>query len=549
MTGALAFDAPALEADGAADLRRYFVQRLASLDRARAGYGETWRALGPLFAPQRGPFADASGPAPSSPAGRGARRDGMLIDNTPLLAARTLASGMMAGISSPARPWFRLRLAGHGPDDRRLNEAPGLAAWLETVEKRLLQVFARSNLYNCLHTLYGELGVFGTAALWVDEDEEDVVRGYALTAGEYWLASSRRLAVDTLYRTMWWSARQIVDTFGRDAVSPRILASYDQGRFDDSYEIVHAVEPDSDASVFSFPWRSAWFERAAGGERPLLRLGGYAEFPCMAPRWEVCGSETWGSGPGWVALGDAVQLQSLQAAKAEAIDKQLRPPLIGPAGLGHEAGPLLPGSVTYVTDPSGQGFRAAYDVRIDLSHLAADIAETQGRIRGAFYADLFLMMADSERTQVTAREIDERREEKMLMLGPVLERLHDELLDPLIRRVLAIMARNGLIPAPPGGSAAGLRIEFISLLASAQKAAATVSLERFWQFGQAIAQLKPEAIDRLDADGTLEAYAELTGVPHAALVPAERATATRAAALGGLQVPPAAGAPPGETRS
>ena len=95
------------------------------------------------------------------------------------------------------------------------------------------------------------------------------------------------------------------------------------------------------------------------------------------------------------------------------------------------------------------------------------------------------------------------------MLGPVLERLHDELLDPLIRRVFAIMVRNGLVPDPPctmgssGGMPAPLQIEFISLLASAQKAAATGALERFWRFGQAIAQLKPEAIDRLDADGTL----------------------------------------------
>ena len=47
----------------------------------------------------------------------------------------------------------------------------------------MLEVFARSNLYNCLHMLYGELGVFGTGALWVDEDEETVVRGYTLTVG------------------------------------------------------------------------------------------------------------------------------------------------------------------------------------------------------------------------------------------------------------------------------------------------------------------------------------------------------------------------------
>ena len=35
------------------------------------------------------------------------------------------------------------------------------------------------------------------------------------------------------------------------------------------------------------------------------------------------------------------------------------------------------------------------------------------------------------------------------MLGPVLERLHDDLLEPLIGRVFQIMARAGQIPPPP----------------------------------------------------------------------------------------------------
>ena len=106
--------------------------------------------------------------------------------------------------------------------------------WLDEVQRRVLHVFARSNLYNCLHTLYGELGTFGTAALWIDEDDEDVVRGYTLSVGEYWLASSRRLAVDTLYRSVWWTVRQIVDTFGRDAVSSLFFyvdgATFSQGQ-------------------------------------------------------------------------------------------------------------------------------------------------------------------------------------------------------------------------------------------------------------------------------------------------------------------------------
>lgn len=518
-------------------LRTYFTDRLAALDRDRASYWATWKDLAQYFAPRRGKFLVSANDST-----RGRRKDQRIVDNTSLLAARVMASGMMAGISSPARPWFRLRLV-----DERANDAPGARAWLDEVQKRMLHVFAKSNLYNCLHTLYGELGVFGTAALWVDEDEEDVVRGYTLTVGEYWLASSRRLAVDTVYRTLWWTVRQIVDAFGRDAVSPGVRANYDNGQFDTEYEIVQAIEPNPNAQPPNvrgaknlwngtvskhLPFRSVWFERGQQGDRALLRVSGYSEFPCMAPRWDVVGSDTWGSGPGWTALGDAQQLQTQQRRKLEAIDKQVKPPMVGPPSLRNEPATLLPGGITYVADPSGQSFRPAIDVRVDLSHLGADIAETQGRIKQAFYADLFLMMAESDRREITAREIDERHEEKMLMLGPVLERLHDELLDPLVSRVFAIMMRNKLLPpAPPAVLATGLQVEFTSMLASAQKAAATGAIERFWQFGAQIGAVKPEALDRLDPDGTMDAYADMTGVPASVLVDLRRAEAVRQARL------------------
>ncbi len=526
-------------------LRIYFTDRLGALDRDRASYWTTWRDLASHFAPRRGRFLYGT----SDRGGRGQRRDRRVLDNTPLLAARVMASGMMAGISSPARPWFRLRLASDGATQSLSDRDQDAAVrfWLDEVQRRILHVFAKSNLYNCLHTLYGELGTFGTAALWVDEDEEDVVRGYTLTVGEYWLASSRRLSVDTLYRSLWWTVRQIVDTFGRDAVSDGIRANYDTGQLDLEYEIVHAIEPNPAAAAAvprssegpapwrghlssHFPWRSVWFERGTQGEHALLRVSGYEEFPVMAPRWEVAGADTYGWGPGWTALGDAQQLQTQQRLKLEAIDKQVKPPMVGRPSLRNEPASLLPGGITYVVDPSGQTFRPAIDVRIDLSHLGQDIAEVQGRIKQAFYADLFLMMAESDRREITAREIDERHEEKMLMLGPVLERLHDELLDPLVARVFAIMSRNGMfddIPMPRSLGVGRLQVEFISMLAQAQKAVATGAIERFWQFGGQIAALKPEAADRLDPDGTMEAYAEMTGIPSGVMVDRAQAMAAR----------------------
>ena len=68
-------------------LRSYFINRLAALDRERTSYMPTWRDLSGQFAPRRGRFLDS---APD--ASRGRRHDEKLIDNTPLIAARVMAS-------------------------------------------------------------------------------------------------------------------------------------------------------------------------------------------------------------------------------------------------------------------------------------------------------------------------------------------------------------------------------------------------------------------------------------------------------------------------
>lgn len=526
-------------------MRTFFISRLASLERERSSYMATWRDLSAMFAPGRGRFLQGA-----NNSARGRRKDQRIIDNTPVKAAGTMASGLHAGVSSPARPWLRFRAHVANANDK-LNSEGQVKAWLDEIQRRVLYVFDKSNLYNALHTLYGELGTFGTGVLWVDEDEEDIVRAYPLTVGEYWLASSKRNAVDTVYRSMWWTVRQIVDEFGLDAVSPSIRTAYETGQLDLEYEIVHGVEPNPNAAPpgarlpkgSAFPWggclasrlpfRSVWFERSAQGVDGLLRVSGYEEFPCMAPRWDVVGTDTYGGSntPGWIALGDAQQLQLLQRRSMELIDKTSKPPMVAHPGMKNEPMSQLPGGVTFDPDTSGKGYRVAYEIKPEaMSFLEKKITETQERIRQAFFADLWLMMTNSDRREITAREIDERREEKMLILGPVLERLHDELLGPLVERVFNIMVRHGMIPPQPSAiRGAHLQVEFISMLALAQKALTTGPIERLWQFGAQIGSVKPEALDRLDADGTLDNYSDMIGAPASVLVDKDKADQIRQA--------------------
>lgn len=211
------------------------------------------------------------------------------------------------------------------------------------------------------------------------------------------------------------------------------------------------------------------------------------------------------------ALGDVQQLQAMQRRMIQSIDKMVNPPMTAPTSMQNKKASLLPGDITYVdTTQGGNSFRPVHEVRMPLQELSMLVQETATRVRRCFYEDLFLMLANSDRRQITAREVEERHEEKLLMLGPVLERQNEDLLDPLIDRTFAIMARKGLIPPPPAElQGMELKVEYISIMAQAQKLVATAGLERFVGFIGNLSASRPEIIDKIDLDQVVDEYGDM----------------------------------------
>jgi len=455
------------------ELRRHCERRLNALDRERASWFAHWRELSDNIMPRRGSFLGR----PHRASDRGGKRNPRLLDSTAMLAARTLASGLMAGLTSPARPWFRLGLG-----TPALSAVPEVRAWLDDVAARMFRVIARSNLYNALAVAYEELAVFGTAAMVVVEDRRDVVRAYPLSVGEYWLGASERLTVNTLYRSLGMTSLQLVERFGRDAVSRPVRERYDRGEWDHEVEVVHCIEPNPDSMPRGggvgrprrhMSFRSVWYEKAGAGEA-LLDVGGFEEFPALCPRWHLSGNDVYGRSPGMDALPDARSLQAMQLRFAETLDKMVNPPMVASPQLRGVPAASTPAAITYVADTEGVGFKPAYQIKPPLAEFSAAIAARQQAVRAAFHADLFLM-ATELRDVRSATEVAERRAEKLVMLGPVLERLHDDLLEPLIGRVFQLMCRSGHLPPPPWPELDGQRLlpEYVSPMAGLQAGGVT----------------------------------------------------------------------------
>lgn len=484
--------------------------RWGQLKSERASWWAHWQEITSYLLPRNGRYFRQD-------RDKGWRRHNAIYDNTGTRALRTLGAGLMSGATSPARQWFRL-----ATPDPELNSYQPVKLWLDDVTKRMQRVFQKSNTYRSLHLMYEELGAFGTAASIVLPDFDQVIHHYPLTCGEYCISTDAQGRVCTLYREFEMTVSQIVKEFGLKNCSVAVQNMYSTGNLDQWVPVIHAIEPRMDRDIEkrdskNMPWGS-WYFEVGGEDGVFLRESGFMQFPALVPRWSVVGGDIYGNSPGMEALGDIKQLQHEQLRKAQAIDYQTKPPLQVPASMKNRDVETLPGGISFV-DGVNAGIKTAFEVNLNLNYLLADIQDVRERVRGAFYADLFLMLATQPNTRMTATEVAERHEEKLLMLGPVLERLHNELLDPLIDITFTRMLQSGVIPpAPEELQGMDLNVEFVSMLAQAQRAIGTNAVDRFvGNLGQ-IATMKPDILDKFDSDQWADIYADMLGVDPSLIV-------------------------------
>ncbi|SXE63110.1 portal protein [Klebsiella variicola] len=503
-------------------LKEQLQKQQAQLTNDRSSFDPHWRELSDFINPRGSRFLVTD-------VNRDDRRNTKIVDPTATLAARTLSSGMMSGITSPARPWFKLAT----PDPDMMDYGP-VKLWLEVVQRRMNEVFNKSNIYQSLPLLYASLGNYSTGAMAVLEDDSDVIRTMMFPIGSYYMANSARGSVDTCFRKFSMTVRQLVMEFGLNNVSDSVKGMWDSGNYESWIEVIHAVYPNIDRDTAKLnsknkPVKSVYYE-VGGDSDKLLRESGFDEFPIMAPRWEVNGEDVYGSScPGMIALGQVKALQLEQKRKSQLIDKATNPPMVGPSSLRNQRVSLLPGDITYIDQVTGQdGFKPAYLVNPNTAELLADIQDTRQIINSAYFVDLFMMLQNINTRSMPVEAVIEMKEEKLLMLGPVLERLNDECLNPLIDRTFSIMARKNLLPPPPDVlQGMPLRIEYISVMAQAQKSIGLSSLSSTVGFIGQLAQAKPEALDKLNVDQAIDAFAEMSGVSPTVIVPQEQVEQVR----------------------
>lgn len=476
---------------------------VASLDAARALWLTEWRDLVKFFDPTKGRFDVSTSPI--------APKRESLWSTDGVYALRDLSAGIFTGMCSPSQPWFK-----ESTKDPKLADQTEVRAWLGEVTEVMLNAYSRSNFYPQARTAVEELLCCGAGVLLCEELRGEPVF-CALTVGEYWLGCDLYGEVSTLSRVKVMTARQAVERFG-DKCSPRVLAdAADPARSNNSVKVIHYVGPNTARDPLrldakGMEYESVYYEES--GERPL-EVAGYKEKPFAAPRWKPASGSAYGYGPCYDALPNVKTLNHMEKQGLRALDKTVDPGVIVPKSIYGIANYNLPGvQIPYDPERGTQQIQQLYNVRPDFAALQAMKEEQRTQLRRGMHLDLFYTLAQLDKGQMTQLEVIQRVQEKMTLLGPVVERVTAEFLQPIHDRVFRIIWEKGDIPPPPE-QLQGVEITpvYTSPLATLQatatqeQAAAFVSLVASW------VAVWPEVADAIDPDKLVDEGAKQRGVP------------------------------------
>ncbi len=500
-------------------------KRFKALRDEQSDWRQHWSEIVENIAPRRGKYL--GGQQSDAFQNAGQKKHQKIINGSVSQALKTLAGGLQGGLTSPSRPWFSLGLA-----DDSLAEFQPVREWLHNVRDAMLTILSRSNFYGAIHYIYWELGAFGTAAMLMEEDLETVIRCRPFTIGEYVLALDHNYRPNALLRQFSMTAGQMQEKFGQgknqlDNLPRSVITALENNKPDERSEIQHAIERNLGINRSKSDHQGKEFKSIyypfSDEEDLVLRESGYNSIPFIATRWEVNGVNTYGDSPAMDALGDVKMLQKMEEKKLMALDKQVNPTMNGSVALKQEGATMVAGGVNWVDPVQGQqAFSPAYLVNPNLQQMSVAIQEVVMRIRDAFFNPLFLSVTQADK-DMTAFEVAKRHEEKLMMLGPIIERQNSETSDPVIDRLFNVMVGLNMfavgtpLEIPKELHGMPLKIKYTSLLAQAQQMVATAPIEQLVGFVGNAAQAKMAAeqsgIMKVDFDEAIDQYAQALGVP------------------------------------
>lgn len=469
------------------------IYKFEQLKAGRTNWDTYWQELAEYFIPNKD---DVYGFRMS-----GEEKFNRLYDSTSVQALENLAASLHGMMTNPSSIWFALSTG-----DTAMDTDPDVAKYLEACTRVMIDTFNQSNFQEEIHEVYMDLGGIGTTVLDMEEDDEDDIRFRSRPIYSSYISENSKGIVDTLFRSEKMSLRNIKEKFGDQIFREKEdLARKLEKDPEQTEEVVFGIEPDKDRKG-KFVGR--WVSKT---HKFLLNESSYHSWPFAVPRWTKINTEVYGRCPAMKCLPDVRMLNTVMRTTIRGLQKIVDPPLMIP-----DNGFLLPINTT----PGGSNFyRTGMKDRIETFPVNArpDIGQDfcdsiRKRVETAFYSEQLQLI---QQRDMTATEVMQRTDERLRFLGPILGRLNNELLKPIIDRTYDILLRRGKMPKPPGilKNKPDLRIVYTSQIAKAQRTGEANTLQKVIQVSLPVIQAQPDVMDNFNGDKIIRNNAALFGLP------------------------------------
>jgi len=478
--------------------------RWDELKQERSHHEREWEDIGWMIRGQGGHFASAN---------EAKLRQKLALSSVPIIAQNNFSAELYGTLTNPANTWFGLRL-----EDPELNAWKPAKIWTEAVSRAILASFRPrvSPFYSSAIQLFSDVASFGNGAQYDEvRANERKILDVTLSLAEVVFDIDAFGRVVEVVRKFFLKPRAAVDMFGLDALPPKIAEAAAKGS-NDKHAYYHHVKRNMDWQRGKLgPRGKRWLSIYACEEgEAVTRRAGYDEMPFHAPRWSVESGQTYGRGPGAVALPSARVNHRMEEANLRAGQKAADPTLLAPDKRTWQLnGQVRPGKVLY----GGVDTRGNQLVRMldNFSSTGLTMEMQRAKVEQIQEAFQWSMLSVANRTGLNQIESMEIQERMLRMSAPNHGRIQEEYLAPKIARRYSLLLRQGQLPPPPEGmpEGVGLDVEYLSAAALAQKSAEGASVVRILQDVLPLAQIDPRYMERFSPDDVIEVLHEARGVP------------------------------------
>jgi len=509
------------------------LERLKELETEQRRWHRIWQLAGEYVHTTKQSFVDTQNP--------GDFLNQNVFDSTARLSNVKMSSAMLGMVWQGGGRSFKLMPA------KSLPSTSAVKKYFEKITDVVADAFddSKAGLTVALEEYMIDQGAFGTSGTGVFEGMESDLEFRAFGVHSAFIAESASGQINTIYCKFEWPLRKVLEKYGFHSLSPKLKESVGQGKLETKVKILHSIEPRMIIDVrrlnnLNMPYESHHMEIDS---KHTLKESGFPEIPILFARFRKNFNETYGRGPGIDSLPDNLELQAVKEFRMLAQEKALDPPI----GVFHDS--ILGGNKIDTSASAINVFKAVDQIGNknplfplfegqNIREADKQIEDLKQTITEHFNIDRLLDF--NNKTQMTLGEAQLRSQLRGESLGSLFTRQFKEHKEPIVERGVNILFRKGRLGVfPDDPRIAALEAEMGDELIIIPNAVAELmgrgkdfyqikhdtpaarlidteqaqGVMQTWQAAGEIAQLKPDVLNRLDADASIKVIARVAGAP------------------------------------